>query len=375
MNNRIDVETKQYDIDIAERDASAVIFGFDFQISTALFLFVKYIKKIRNIIVEGKYQDVELEFDDHTLYAQAKSTQVVSNNKRHEKFKEALLSLAKTSLKEQDKYMYISNYAAPIQEKGYYDNVVVKLKTIEDDLIIANKLKNDVVYDLEEQIKTEKDEAKKVKLRLVKRNLNNLSMEELLISSIVPFVDVDDRSDKHKVLLKHIKKLINEDIGIDDYDTDKYVNQTFQKWYLAFYEDGSVKPAMVYKTIEKSSLIWELLVIVSDYRVDIDKLYDSPLNDDLISKLKNFNFDTFIGATPRFKMVTNIVSEYIPYSRVPGASPELFAKQYWRLFDNELLGGVFEDDDIKEYFIKRFIVKVLRNHRNVGNVMNGGILQ
>ena len=56
------------------RNAGAVIFGFDYQIDAAICLFVRNIKLIEKIKVEGKYEDIEQILSDGSIiYCQVKS--------------------------------------------------------------------------------------------------------------------------------------------------------------------------------------------------------------------------------------------------------------------------------------------------------------
>ena len=55
MNNRLNIDNPFY-----EGNASASAFGWQFQVDAAIFLFLYYIDEVDEIIVEGKYQDIEL---------------------------------------------------------------------------------------------------------------------------------------------------------------------------------------------------------------------------------------------------------------------------------------------------------------------------
>ena len=55
MNNRLNIDNPFYD-----GNASASAFGWQFQVDAAIFLFLYYIDEVDEIVVEGKYQDIEL---------------------------------------------------------------------------------------------------------------------------------------------------------------------------------------------------------------------------------------------------------------------------------------------------------------------------
>ena len=105
-------------------DASASSFGWNFQSNAGIFLFLKYIKDADSIKIESKLQDIEINMSDGgKILAQAKSSQdyTVATDKK-EKFKDALISLAKFS-EYGDQLIYISNIPDTLDSaKNCFDN-------------------------------------------------------------------------------------------------------------------------------------------------------------------------------------------------------------------------------------------------------------
>ena len=98
-----------------DNDSSASEFGWDFQENAGIFLFLQYIQKAQFVAVESKNQDIEIKFQDKTIYAQAKALQDYSKTGTENiKLRDALVSLAKVNIKEVDLLLYISNLRAPI---------------------------------------------------------------------------------------------------------------------------------------------------------------------------------------------------------------------------------------------------------------------
>lgn len=58
-----------------DNDSSASEFGWDFQENAGIFLFLHYIKEAQSVAIESKNQDIEIKFQDKTIYAQAKALQ------------------------------------------------------------------------------------------------------------------------------------------------------------------------------------------------------------------------------------------------------------------------------------------------------------
>ena len=59
---------------MANRRATAVVFGFDFQVNAAIVLMLENIKELDSLRLEGNYEDIELKLTDDTyILAQAKA--------------------------------------------------------------------------------------------------------------------------------------------------------------------------------------------------------------------------------------------------------------------------------------------------------------
>ena len=150
MGERLDIENPFYD-----SDASASAFGWDFQVNAAIFLFLKYLKDVDYLKVEGKHQDIEIKLKDSSkIFAQAKSIQNGSNDNRKKKFEDAIISLAKTPVdyKNNDKLLYVSNYKAPIDDKDLYDNKIVALKNVKNEHDKVVKIIEEITQRLNNEI-------------------------------------------------------------------------------------------------------------------------------------------------------------------------------------------------------------------------------
>lgn len=79
-----------------DRNASATIFGFEFQAYVAMLLFLYFVRDLASLRLEGAHEDVELTFErGKRLYAQAKaSVQPQKSSKARSKALEALKTLA-----------------------------------------------------------------------------------------------------------------------------------------------------------------------------------------------------------------------------------------------------------------------------------------
>jgi hypothetical protein len=123
---------------MTERNASAPLFGWRFQIDAAIWITFDWIRRISQIRVEGKDEDIEFELTDETCaYAQAKSTQKPERNaNRKTNLKKALQSLdeAVSGQAKKSIAIYVSNYEDPVSLINPYfaDSTVIDLSTLTD---------------------------------------------------------------------------------------------------------------------------------------------------------------------------------------------------------------------------------------------------
>lgn len=91
MIDKLDVEYK-----FEDNDSSASEFGWDFQENAGIFLFLHYISEAQSVAIESKNQDIEIKFQDKTIYAQAKALQnSTQTGTENTKLRDAMVSLAK----------------------------------------------------------------------------------------------------------------------------------------------------------------------------------------------------------------------------------------------------------------------------------------
>ena len=65
------------------RRADAVVFGFDFQVNSAIVLFLENIKDVKSLCLEGNYEDIEIELNNgQYILAQAKAVEKASTDFR-----------------------------------------------------------------------------------------------------------------------------------------------------------------------------------------------------------------------------------------------------------------------------------------------------
>ena len=155
------------EIIVFKNDVSSSSFGWNFQSSAGMILFMENIERAKEIKMESKLQDIEIILrDDTKILAQAKSAQDYSACKdKKEKFKDAIISLAKCSGSGKE-LVYISNIPETFETaKRDFDNIL----RCYDDLLQSTKdeidgLFSSTIKSIEakiENVKTKADTKKK----------------------------------------------------------------------------------------------------------------------------------------------------------------------------------------------------------------------
>ena len=105
---------------MANRRATAVVFGFDFQVNAAIVLMLENIKELDSLRLEGNYEDIELKLTDDTyILVQAKAVVDSSSDFRNvrKNLKKALGSLSEGAAKVNTrKLILITNSPNPFND-------------------------------------------------------------------------------------------------------------------------------------------------------------------------------------------------------------------------------------------------------------------
>lgn len=208
--------------------ASATIFGFQFQINAAIYLMLKYFSDFDQIKIEGSQEDIELFLHDNKkIYAQAKSKEFpTKDNKGHsEKLKDALRTLSDVDDRGNYDLMYISNLEENPLNSG----------TKEFDGI--SFLKYDEL----------KEESKKKINNQISNENYNIDTSRLIIAKI-PFYG-DDWEQRHK----EISKKMSEFISDVSPSLSSFANRIITIWEEEFLHNASVKSPKI--TINKENVV------------------------------------------------------------------------------------------------------------------------
>lgn len=175
-------------MEMPNRNASASVFGWQFQINVAIYLMIKYFKDFEEIKIEGKNEDIEISLDNkEKIYAQAKAKEHINNkdtSSYSSKLKKALDSLSDVKSKDVNKLIYISNLEPnPLNSGTNEFERVAFLKY--DELLDESKSKID--YQLAE-LKKDLDKSKLIIAKIPFYGEDQITRKRYIIEEINDFL-------------------------------------------------------------------------------------------------------------------------------------------------------------------------------------------
>lgn len=259
--------------------ASATIFGFQFQINAAIYLMLKYFSDFDQIKIEGSQEDIELFLHDNKkIYAQAKSKEFpTKDNKGHsEKLKDALRTLSNVDDRGNYNLMYISNLEENPLNSG----------TKEFDGISFLK------YDELKEVS-----KKKIDNQISNENYN-IDTSRLIIAKI-PFYG-DDWEQRHR----EISKKMSEFVSNVSPSLSSFANRIIIIWEEEFLHNASVKSPKI--TINKENVVWGL--VVCKLQLDDVKKFDEKLE---------IEETDFLEAIDEYEKIIDIKSStFLDYNKI-----------------------------------------------------------
>lgn len=364
MSKRIDVKNPFY-----SNDASASAFGWDFQVNSAIFLFLKYFETVESIKVEGKYQDIELKnTDGRMIYAQAKSIQNGSLEHRKEKLEDAIISLAKSPAEKEDFLLYISNYSAPINKEDVFKNKVISLQNVKEEQECFIKQKENIELKLGNVIKDCEDNKKRKAYDELLSRMKNLDVDKFLVSSIYPYMNCEQNEDKYQVISDMINSLLVNTFKIKSNYLLSYVKDILAQWHQTFLCNATIPDKNKEKCMNKEDLLWQIVVIISNIEVDMSTMFDNVLEQGLIDECESLYLKLYIHA--RFKFINYLTSEWREFQgQNKGCNYTDYIKISWRKYKEEFNEFAKEDEIVQEYLIKKSLYIFLNNNRNINKII------
>ncbi len=318
---------------MGKRNASPVIWGFDFQVNAAIILLLDDLNQFKKIKLEGNYEDIEIEYNDGSkLFAQAKSTvKPYDTSNVIAKLVNALKSLSEVENDKIKKLVYITNSHNPFNDirliplfvdltKRDYNSLPEEAKKIIDDILNEKKISID-------------------------KNLFNICY--------FPF-ETDDDDERYKIVDREINGMLTK-IKLGTIINNKDLSDVWQQY---IFRNGSKTDNSI--VVSKKELLWSLIVMICD------ESGDEELNDydkEMVRDVKRKYNDIICYRSEKFELITQVLSDYnnflITSNLKNKAATEEFVKLYYNNYSNYLETN--ENDEYSIILSKLIITRIIGN--------------
>lgn len=338
---------------VIDTNATASVFGWDFQSNAAILLALKHIKDLESVKVEGNIDDIELYLKDNKrIFAQAKSQEdPTPGSNTLTKLKDALRTLVNaTNQSDYEKIIYISNIMNPLKSKDLdyfwghqftiysYTELNNQAKQIIDNYVI-NLVENQHV------------------------DISSFDYNKLKIC-VFPFFGEDDET-RYRIIYEAVKNfLASAKVSAPDGIAEDVINY----WQSIFFQNSATRNVK----LQKEDLIWPVVVIEStkSYYNDFFEDYDLGEIDEI-----NRKYSAFINKkTEQFEFITQVINDFNVFTnrnsnrKLKGRQAfEKFLETKWRNYDSLIINDLVEPE-IKEGVSKLVIIKILRNRYTINSV-------
>jgi len=359
-----------------DNDASASSFGWNFQANAGIFLFLHFIKEAKDLKIESKLQDIEITLTDkNKILAQAKSSQDPSADKgKKAKFKDALISIAKTSKQEPNaQFIYISNESDTFSsgDKAFDNRIRSYNECLESIRKEIDETFEATIHSL--SIKIEKaqksSEDKKAKqLTEIKQLIENFNKDNLSVSCITQFWGKEEN--RYASIVDKINEFLTITLNYDLITAKKISNRLFEHWSFECGFNSTEKDE--HKEMTKESFLWPISVfLLKDIHRDITDCLDFTCDSSLEEEVDAIFEDSKMLYHERFEFSNRIIQDYYDFkqnlvSKIKEPEKE-FIKKNWKKYEDEFAQENFDEEEL-EYVTKSFIYRILMNSRNLHNI-------
>lgn len=363
------------DIEITfDNDASASSFGWNFQVNAGIFLLLYYIQDAKQIKIESKYEDIEIQLSDNKkIYAQAKSAQneCTSSNAK-EKIKDAFMSLAKVPVTEKDKLVYISNLREPIKNGGrFFENSVISYsECLESMKKTINDILGEIVQKLDEKKKKETNSEKINKYEHLKQKVISINIEQIEICTIYPYYG--EERNRYRQIKDKIIDTLSSYFQLNHDDVICISQKLMEHWQLTFEHNSTIKDGSLKKIISKEEFLWPIVAFLSDndgFRIDdcMSFIVDSSLKQEAIEYMNS----TIYVYHERFQFVNAVLRDYAKFKNAfirqnEESVEKSYIKKEYKKFVDEF--AEIEDLELREYVLKNSMYKIIMNNRKIQKI-------
>ena len=319
-------------------NASASVFGWEFQIHAAMVLFIRFLPNADQLIVEGETDDIEIYLSDGTsILCQAKAHFTNDPGEGSSaRFSDALKTLKEDCEKADCRQcVYVTNDAYPfgkrIKGNRFGDDTLLEFKELSPDAqeYVIGKA-NGAVKDMD-------------------------TLKKKLGVFVLRFYGSDERT-RMEAVRNAIQDFL-DDLAV----TEVRINaQSLRRvWHTLLFENASAHDTKA--SISKASFIWPIVVQVCKLSSGDAALLE--LNDSVRSDVEVAYSDLIDDATERFSLVTKIETDFDAFRRFSGTGRladdrKTFVSQKYRDYFEDLALEHF-DEEASEVVARIVLSKIL----------------
>lgn len=330
---------------MTNRNATSVVFGWDFQVNAAIVIMLENIKELTSIRLEGESEDIEIDLNDGScILAQAKS--VVNSSKD---FTHVLDNLKKSLNSLSDAY----HNRESVKKLIYITNSPNPLSVTKEQFIFAGFPTSRKYESLPDKSRNRIDEI--LKTIEIPLDTSNLTIQTL------PF-ETDDNNEKYKFVWEAIREFISQ------FNSNNKISKVnlHQVWTNDIFKSGSKKDPSI--KLSKKDIIWPIIVTITN-DIEFESEWDGAIFDEISRAYK----DIINTCCEKYEFMTSVLSEYNYYQtdKSYGERSKNFiqnecSKFAYILDDNSLT----LDNSLRETLLKVIIKNIINKRYQIDQIKN-----
>lgn len=312
---------------MVNRNASAELFCWDFQINAAIVLMLENILNADSVRVEAKSEDVEIVLNDSTtIYAQAKAVaDPYDYSHVNDKLRDALETLNEAAANgDGNKFIYVTNSPNPFGNQHTMYSFSGNSRLSYDALPPQCKQKiQQFIADIHDE-----------RLDLDKFNVR-----------VIPF-ESNDLEHRYRYIIETINCLLSK---IDLYEIS-VGNKIMSIWQGDFFHNGSKPDTSI--VISKNDMMWPLIVLIID-RASCMR-YKTDLEDNEVIEINRYYDEIIKQQTANYGLISRVLSGF----QEKDDKPSRFVDNYWQEY-TDIVDGLELDKFTKETLIKIIMYRII----------------
>ncbi len=329
-----------------DRRATAVMFGFDFQVNAAIVLMLENIESLKSLRLEGNFEDIELELDtDEHILAQAKAVEKSSTDFKNVRsnLHKAMISLSEGAQKSNAKQLIlITNSPNPLNE---------------------SESKNLFLGAAHREFNSLPESSQKLILDYLKEIESPLDTQKFMIQ-ILPF-ETDNDAERYKI----VRQAVDDFIGDLNLNIPGIGKKLLRIWHDDVFKNGTKKDADI--KLHKKDIIWPVLVIATDIeRCDeaFANYFDTSLYEEIVHQYQ----EVIDSCCERCEFFIKVLCDYNEFQSTKKPSEKCvdFALTKWEDYVPEL-ALKNADEETQKGLIQIILYNIVRNRLMIDRIKKG----